>query len=610
MLHRRDLAPPLSDAGPATGGARQANRTPSPTRRRLSVLAAAITVAGLVTTFAGAPQSGAIAISRGQPVRRAAGDVKPAARAAPFVPTFGAYLGIDPAFDLGTSQVTQADEVEKDIGRTFGIVSFYTKWIGDDPLTKDLTAVAAQGSLPMVSMNCSYPDAAVAAGDYDAEIEGQAKAYAAYGGPILFRWFWEMNYRDAKDYATCLGPGTVQVQGAAYIAAYKQIWNIFQEEGASNVAFVWAPNANSLARPPILFYPGPEYVNWIGADLNDRPGSGTFAQMFSSFYATWSKCGKPMIVTETGAIGATDQVAWLGSIASSLPSQFPDLHGVVYTDDITDPLGTYYLQPAGAGMAELRAIAHDAYFSEPQSGFAFTTASGSVHTYGTPNYGSLSGALRAPVVGMAEDSNGLGYWLVGADGSIYTFGDAKSYGSMRGQHLNKPIVGMAATTEGTGYWLVASDGGIFSFGGARFYGSTGAIRLNRPIVGMAAAPGGEGYWFVASDGGIFAFGDAKFRGSTGAMRLNSPIVGMAATPDGEGYWLVAADGGIFCFGDAHYLGSLGADKLASRVVGMSEDAVAGRYRVVTGDGAVFEFPGGELSSTPDASPVVAIVSAH
>jgi hypothetical protein len=74
---------------------------------------------------------------------------------------------------------------------------------------------------------------------------------------------------------------------------------------------------------------------------------------------------------------------------------------------------------------------------------------------------------------------------------------------------------------------VARDGGIFSFGDARFYGSTGAIRLNQPIVGMAATSSGRGYRFVASDGGIFSFGDAPFYGSTGAIHLAQPIVGIA-----------------------------------------------------------------------------------
>jgi hypothetical protein len=49
-------------------------------------------------------------------------------------------------------------------------------------------------------------------------------------------------------------------------------------------------------------------------------------------------------------------------------------------------------------------------------------------------------------------------------------------------------VGMARTASGQGYWFVATDGGIFSFGDAKFYGSTGALKLNRPVVGMAAAP--------------------------------------------------------------------------------------------------------------------------
>ena len=74
---------------------------------------------------------------------------------------------------------------------------------------------------------------------------------------------------------------------------------------------------------------------------------------------------------------------------------------------------------------------------------------------------------------------------------------------------------MAATPGGGGYWLVASDGGIFTFGDARFFGSIGAVHLNAPIVAMAAAPDGGGYWLVASDGGIFTFGDARFFGSTG-----------------------------------------------------------------------------------------------
>ncbi len=163
--------------------------------------------------------------------------------------------------------------------------------------------------------------------------------------------------------------------------------------------------------------------------------------------------------------------------------------------------------------------------------------------------------LNQPVVAMAPTPDGGGYWLVAADGGIFTYGDAQFWGSTGSLRLNKPIVGMAATKDGRGYWLVASDGGIFTFGDAQFLGSTGGITLNKPVVGMAATPDGNGYWLAASDGGIFTYGNAQFLGSTGSIALSEPIVAMANTQDGNGYWLVGQDGGVFDFGNAGFSGS-------------------------------------------------------
>jgi hypothetical protein len=93
---------------------------------------------------------------------------------------------------------------------------------------------------------------------------------------------------------------------------------------------------------------------------------------------------------------------------------------------------------------------------------------------------------------------------------------------MGGKPLNAPIVGMAATSDGGGYWLVAADGGVFSFGDAVFQGSMGGKPLNAPIVGIASDTGTSGYWLVAADGGVFSF-DAPFlgcpEGATAALRF-------------------------------------------------------------------------------------------
>jgi Glycosyl hydrolases family 43 len=224
-------------------------------------------------------------------------------------------------------------------------------------------------------------------------------------------------------------------------------------------------------------------------------------------------------------------------------------------------------------------------------GYWLVGTDGGIFSFGDARfYGSMGGtALNRPIVGMAATPDGGGYWLVASDGGIFSFGDAAFFGSTGGLALNRPIVGMAATPDGGGYWLVASDGGIFSFGDARFVGSTGGMTLNRPIVGMAATPDGGGYRLVASDGGIFSFGDAAFFGSTGGLTLNRPIVGMAATPDGGGYWLVAADGGIFSFGDAAFFGSTGDIHLNEPMVGMAATPHGGGYWLVASDGGVFSY---------------------
>jgi hypothetical protein len=90
---------------------------------------------------------------------------------------------------------------------------------------------------------------------------------------------------------------------------------------------------------------------------------------------------------------------------------------------------------------------------------------------------------------------------------------------------------MAATGDGKGYWLVAADGGVFSFG-APFLGSHGAAHLNSPIVGAAAISDGRGYFLAGADGGVFNYGDAHFAGSQGGSPLNSPVVGVSVAPTG------------------------------------------------------------------------------
>jgi len=202
--------------------------------------------------------------------------------------------------------------------------------------------------------------------------------------------------------------------------------------------------------------------------------------------------------------------------------------GVIGFGDATP----YGAPSAGQLVAPVTGIAAD-----PAGGYWLVAADGGVFSYGgAPFYGSLGGTRTLPVVAMAATPDGKGYWEVTDFGAVSAFGVATSYPQQF--LLDAPMVGIAADPTG-GYWLVAADGGVFSYGGAAFYGSMGGKPLNEPIVGMAATPDGKGYWLVAADGGIFSFGDAAFYGSTGAAPPSAPVVGMAATPAG-GYWLATS----------------------------------------------------------------------
>ncbi len=109
---------------------------------------------------------------------------------------------------------------------------------------------------------------------------------------------------------------------------------------------------------------------------------------------------------------------------------------------------------------------------------------------------------------------------VGADGHTITFvgfgvctltanvAQGTNYLSGTGSSQSFPV-----NPAARGYWLVGSDGGIFSFGAAAFYGSMGGTPLQRPVVGITPSASRTGYWLVASDGGIFSFGNSSYYGS-------------------------------------------------------------------------------------------------
>jgi IPT/TIG domain-containing protein len=217
-----------------------------------------------------------------------------------------------------------------------------------------------------------------------------------------------------------------------------------------------------------------------------------------------------------------------------------------------------------------------------------------------------SGADRYTYNGSAPTPANHGYWLVGSDGGIFSFGDAQFQGSAAAVHLVRPIIGIAPTSDRQGYWLVASDGGLFRFGDASYYGSVpgdgyyaagtpGPVKkLNAPIVGVVPTVDDLGYFMVGADGGVFTFGDAKYEGSC-------PQIGgclgaaVAVMPDasGNGYWVVTNSGHVYPFGDAVSYGAPGPQIVP----------VTSAVRTPSGLGYLILFANGAVAPYGDAPPL-------
>lgn len=218
---------------------------------------------------------------------------------------------------------------------------------------------------------------------------------------------------------------------------------------------------------------------------------------------------------------------------------------------------------------------------------------------------------------LVPTPTGLGYWILTRWGSLYEFGDAADMPSARpGRADDDNFTAGAATATGQGVWAFTEDGVVVVVGDAEHYGDLSGIQLDGPVVAASVTPTGKGYYMIGSDGGVFAFGDAAFHGSVrGALagRLpDQPVVGIV--PVDGGYWLVAADGGVFAFG-APFRGSVPAvlppgARLDEPINGMV--AFGNGYLLSAADGGVFNFSDrvflGSLGGVDLAAPIIGVAA--
>lgn len=243
-------------------------------------------------------------------------------------------------------------KLEKSIGTTFPLIQIYTAW-GSKPEQqfpeKMVRAIFSLGSVPVITWEPwltdfddeKYPGlrnietrdkggmADVASGLYDEYIRAWASEAAKMQQTLFIRFGHEMN----DPYRYPWGPHNNQAK--EFVAAWKHVHQIFTDAGADNVLWIWSPHPSYGWFE--AFYPGDEYVDWIGTNILNYGTVAiwskwwTFQEMFGPAYHELVKFGKPMMITEFGCLEVGgDRPVWLDQAFSSLIRDYPMVKSLLF----------------------------------------------------------------------------------------------------------------------------------------------------------------------------------------------------------------------------------------------------------------------------------------
>ncbi|HSW46481.1 MAG TPA: thrombospondin type 3 repeat-containing protein, partial [Phycisphaerae bacterium] len=157
-----------------------------------------------------------------------------------------------------------------------------------------------------------------------------------------------------------------------YKAAWRRVYKVARQVQACNVAFVWAPNWISCPNPDQPqyawnhwrnYYPGDEYVDWVGIDMYDFDGQDP-GNMIRPIYNEYAG-RKPILLAETAghydsAVNA-DKERYIRQLFDAMESAYPRIKGVVWFN-YHEPGYNWRIEETPASLVAYRGrIAHPRY---------------------------------------------------------------------------------------------------------------------------------------------------------------------------------------------------------------------------------------------------------
>jgi len=221
----------------------------------------------------------------------------------------------------------------------------------------------------------------------------------------------------------------------------------------------------------------------LGAEVTGNTGSGPVVAATSNASGTagWT-------VTAGGQVSTTGSAHNYGGLAG-----FPLRAPIVGIAALPSGNGYWLLGADGGvfsfggahfygstGNIHLNAPVLDLTLTSDGKGYWFVAADGGVFSYGDARFHGSTASIKLvqPVRSMTAALNGSGYWMVATDGGIFAF-DVPFEGSLPNVRalFGLPYVDsvrMRSLPSNDGYYILGIDGTVSAFGNAKYFGSGNA----------------------------------------------------------------------------------------------------------------------------------------
>ena len=261
------------------------------------------------------------------------------------------YIGIfAPQYDDGITSLEKVNDISDQIEENFDIISFYLAWeknLESSFPTALIDSLYLNNSIPMITwepwLNTFEDEIAdddhvydlITSSFFDDYISQFAVKLKELDKPVFLRFAHEL---DNPFYPWFIDGN----KGATkFRDAWIHTYEIFKNNNAHNVIWIWNPwKAENMAK----FYPGREYVDWIGINIlnyaqYNRDGQWHgFESLYQPFHEELNKLPQtPVVISEFGTLGdGQNQNEWIEDAFAVIENDYREIKSVIYFNSQVD----------------------------------------------------------------------------------------------------------------------------------------------------------------------------------------------------------------------------------------------------------------------------------